>query len=93
MEKEGGEMKSQHKNNIPFHMFLTFTLRFTIYGENHTNKLPYIYYSNGSKFWYKKGKLHRDDGPAIIYNSSGTKDWYYEGVYMTEKQWKKKVGK
>jgi hypothetical protein len=33
---------------------------------------------NGDKKWYKEGKLHRLDGPAIIY-SSGLKYWYKEG--------------
>ena len=34
-------------------------------------------------FWYKKGKLHREDGPAIIW-SSGRKDWYKDGKYHRE---------
>ena len=32
----------------------------------------------GTKFWYKEGKLHREDGPAIEY-SGGSKAWYVEG--------------
>ena len=32
-------------------------------------------YDNGSKFWYLKGKLHREDGPACEW-ASGTKWWY-----------------
>jgi|SRR5690606_3917925 len=41
------------------------------------NNITYdIYQDNyGTKFWYKNGKLHRDDGPAIEY-ASGTKSWY-----------------
>jgi hypothetical protein len=28
--------------------------------------------------WYKDGKLHREDGPAVIF-PSGTQDWYLNG--------------
>ena len=35
---------------------------------------------NGDKFWYKKKKLHREDGPAIEYND-GSKVWSKEGTY------------
>ena len=36
---------------------------------------------HGAKRWYNaNGRLHRDDGPAVIY-ASGTKDWYQHG-YM-----------
>ena len=34
-------------------------------------------YTNGSKYWYKEGKLHRDDGPAVEYHN-GAKFWYKE---------------
>ena len=32
-------------------------------------------HSDGSKFWYQNGKVHRDDGPAITW-SDGAKHWY-----------------
>jgi len=32
----------------------------------------------GNKYWYKEGKLHREDGPAIEF-VSGEKRWYKEG--------------
>ena len=35
-------------------------------------------FEDGSKRWYKDGKLHRDDGPAKIY-VSGSKEWYKNG--------------
>ena len=35
-------------------------------------------YANGTKRWYKKGKLHRLDGPAVEWND-GSKEWYKEG--------------
>ena len=31
--------------------------------------------SDGAKFWYLNGKLHREDGPAVEY-SNGDKRWY-----------------
>ena len=37
-----------------------------------------IIYPNGDKEWFKNGKLHRDDGPAIEY-ATGSKHWYKEG--------------
>ena len=33
---------------------------------------------NGDKFWYKEGKCHRDDGPAVEW-TDGSKYWYKEG--------------
>ena len=30
------------------------------------------------KFWFKNGKLHREDGPAIE-NARGYKEWYIDG--------------
>ena len=32
----------------------------------------------GTKRWYLKGKLHREDGPAIEH-ADGTKEWYLNG--------------
>lgn len=37
------------------------------------------YYSSICKGWYKNGKLHREDGPAIIRLSDKTEIWYFEG--------------
>lgn len=33
---------------------------------------------DGTKHWYKNGKFHRDDGPAVI-APEGTKKWYQNG--------------
>jgi len=38
---------------------------------------------NGDKCWYKEGKYHRLNGPAIIY-PSGLKYWYKEGKLHRE---------
>ena len=40
-------------------------------------------YPNRDKYWYKEGKYHREDGPAIEY-SSGGKEWYKEGFHHRE---------
>ena len=37
-----------------------------------------IEHSNGTREWYKNGKLYRDDGPAIE-GSDGTREWYING--------------
>ena len=34
--------------------------------------------TNGDKYWYQDGKLHRTDGPAIEY-ADGDKHWYQNG--------------
>jgi len=33
---------------------------------------------NGDKFWYKEGKLHREDGPAVEFPNR-EKSWYIKG--------------
>ena len=35
-------------------------------------------YTNGDKQWYKDGKLHREDGPAVE-SHNGDKAWYKDG--------------
>ena len=34
----------------------------------------------GTKYWYKNGKIHRDDGPAVIH-PDGTQYWLKNGKY------------
>ena len=36
------------------------------------------FYSDGTKYWYLNGNLHREDGPAIE-RSNGTKEWWLNG--------------
>ena len=36
---------------------------------------PAIIYSDGTREWYKHGKLHRDFDPAIIH-ANGRLEWY-----------------
>ena len=35
-------------------------------------------YKNGTKFWFKNGEYHREDGPAIEYDD-GNKVWFLNG--------------
>ena len=54
---------------------------------------PAIEHTNGKKEWYKEGKLHREDGPAIEDPNlppGQAKKWYWDGEEMTEEKWKKK---
>jgi len=37
-----------------------------------------VVFPDGKKEWYKKGKIHRKDGPAVEY-PNGTKEWFKEG--------------
>ena len=42
-----------------------------------------IEYYDGTIHWYLKGKLHREDGPAIEY-VDGNKEWWLNGKQVTE---------
>ena len=45
-------------------------------GQLHShNDQPSNIWPDGTKFWYRNGKLHREDGPAIEY-PDGSKHWY-----------------
>ena len=39
--------------------------------------------NRGSKFWYRRGQLHRANGPAIqwVY---GDCDWFWNGLRVSE---------
>ncbi len=39
--------------------------------------------ADGMQRWFKEGKLHREDGPAIIY-PDGRQWWYKEGEWHRE---------
>lgn len=42
-----------------------------------------VEWSNGAKVWYKEGKKHREDGPAIEWDN-GFKYWYKNGLQHRE---------
>jgi hypothetical protein len=55
----------------------------TILRKKNNESIPEIFtgiveWWDGAKKWYKEGKLHRLDGPAVEY-SNGRKYWYKEG--------------
>jgi hypothetical protein len=61
------------------------------YGGNFPiNFTGVIEYPDGNKWWYKNGKQHREDGPAVEY-SNGEKHWYLKNQKYSEQDWKVKV--
>jgi len=57
------------------------------------SKKPYcIEYSNGDKSWIIKGKLHREDEPAILC-IDGRKYWYLNDFKYSFEEWCKKLNK
>ena len=36
-------------------------------------------HTNGSMEWWQNGKLHREDGPAIVWGNGG-KEWWQNGL-------------
>ena len=42
-----------------------------------------IKFVSGTEIWYKNGKYHRLDGPAVI-RGNGTEIWYKDGLYHRE---------
>lgn len=51
-------------------------------GLLHCESGPAVEYDDGSKTWYVHGKIHREDGPAVI-NRSG-KYWHINGLQHRE---------
>jgi len=43
----------------------------------------HVKFVNGNQYWYKNGKRHREDGPAVIY-TNGTQYWYKNGKHHRE---------
>ena len=57
---------------------------FKRYIKNNPSQIREIdFYSDGTKYWYLNGKLHREDGPAIEW-SDGLKQWYLKGELYSE---------
>jgi|JI10StandDraft_1071094.scaffolds.fasta_scaffold1407532_1 hypothetical protein len=62
----------------------TKTIKFKTIKANFTSSIPKNFtgiaeYPSGTKVWYKEGKYHREDGPAIewIY---GSEEWYLKNI-------------
>ena len=41
-----------------------------------------LIHPDGSEYWYKDGKSHRENGPAII-NTNGKEYWYKDDKHVT----------
>ena len=48
-------------------------------GFNHRINGPAVIYKDGDMLWYRHGKLHRDDGPAVDWPSESRFIWYKHG--------------
>jgi hypothetical protein len=51
---------------------------FDVSGERHNEHGPSIINSSGTKIWFIHGKIHREDGPALM--ASLGEIWYYQGM-------------
>ena len=40
---------------------------------------PSAIWDDGRSLWYRRGFMHREDGPAIL-ESDGAKQWYRNGI-------------
>ncbi len=40
-----------------------------------------VVYEDGSKYWYRDGRLHREDGPAVEF-PNGHQGWYLYGMRL-----------
>jgi hypothetical protein len=61
-------------------------IKYYNYGKLHSNEGPAVIYSNGDKYWYQYGKIHREnDLPAIEY-SSGEKRWFKYGILHRDEE-------
>lgn len=48
------------------------------------NVSPYIVeYSDGAKYWFVGGQLHRDDGPAVEYEDNDYCEFWWQGKFLT----------
>ena len=47
--------------------------------------------THGDKKWYKDGKRHRLDGPAVEY-ANGTKHWYVDDKEYSEEEFNRIFG-
>jgi hypothetical protein len=39
------------------------------------NDQPAVVYTDGTKWWYKQGQIHRDGGPAVVH-PNGVEEWW-----------------
>ena len=51
---------------------------------------PYLQVANGTKRWYLKGQLHRENGPAVEWVNDNN-EWHLNGVEYTENEFNEKM--
>ncbi len=54
--------------------------------EHNLQGVSCIEYVSGDKWWYKNGKIYREDGPAIEF-SDGRKFWFVGGEWCTKESY------
>lgn len=54
------------------------TIKVFYYSEIPENFTGIVEFTNGDKYWFKEGNLHREDGPAREF-SDKSKFWHLEG--------------
>lgn len=52
----------------------------------HRKNGPAWIQKSGYQYWFQRGKLHREDGPAIEY-ANGEHSYYLNDVYYTKRKW------
>lgn len=50
-----------------------------------------VFRKNNIEYWFFKGKLHREDGPAVINMETGEKHWALEDKQYTEEEFNRKM--
>lgn len=45
---------------------------------------------SGDVAWYLDGKVHREDGPAVIWEN-GVKSWYLDNLHYYEDEYNKEI--
>ena len=59
----------------------------TDYIEEHPDFTGCLINKYNNKIWFKSGKFHREDGPAIEY-SNGSKWWCLNNTYYSEQEYR-----
>jgi len=48
--------------------------------------LHFIEYANGDRVWFRNGRYHREDGPAIERANGYYKSWWLNGMRLSEQE-------
>ena len=79
------ELKATILNNPHYASLSIYNL--VILGLKHTDINGVGIDDQDNKVWYKDGRVHREDGPAIEWRS-GYKAWYLKGTFIRDKKGK-----